>query len=356
MANVWSSAKILEFDYAGIEAKLLGWFMRDPAYMRLAALGMHAYVASHVMGDPADLSWPDDDLAAYFRDIKHAKDAETQRIYKGSKRVVHGNGYGQTVMGVFLANQDLFPTMKKAQEIFEVYFAVAPNLPTFHTAVRHTAHEQGYLGGAEPYDYQPEARKVVGHPYQYLHWFNSVVRYERLTEAQRLWRSKRTFPLIEINGLWYGIALGEDAKRCVAFYPQGTARGVLTEASFPLFDPDEPAADQFYIGDVYYGDTPLRAPIHDSLMLEVPTRKVDLVIERVVTALTQPIRALPCPLEWGVGACLTVGVDGAIGDDWGSMEDLDLANVVASDVPYSPAEDEDEEDVEALEVPLVRTA
>ena len=95
MANVWASSKILEADYAGIEAVILGWCMRDPTYIRIAKLGMHAYLASHVLGRPADLAWPDADLAAYFSEIKNSEDGHTHLMYDGSKRVVHGNGYGR---------------------------------------------------------------------------------------------------------------------------------------------------------------------------------------------------------------------------------------------------------------------
>lgn len=606
MANVWASAKILEFDFAGIEAQILGWFMRKPSYIRLGALGVHAYLASHVLKRPADLAWADADLRRYFSDIKHSPDPEVQRIYKGAKKVVHGNGYGQTPDGVFLNNRGLFATKKAAQAIFDTFYQVCPDLPEFHTAVRHTAHLHHKLGGPPPYLYDPhpaqfEAPRTIGHPYGYVHHFHSVIAYERLTEAQRLWRVKRKLPMSDINGIWWGIKLGEDANRCVppdyrvwmgdftykpigdvrtgdtvigwtrrmspavpsrgtantkymqrhkrfntdtltratvlstahtvdytltihlasgktlrctrdhrwlgtyrntyqylradelqvgnhlcrvdvtdpgdcprtlrdaalwlagfydgegshrgvtqaddnyglldkaqeaftslgfevtrqpyarsethwkptsyigwnggrqaalrfvrfvpsqrfrrqwadrmilssrfrwvdrvvkiernplmepvvciktttgnfivedtcshnsvAFYPQSTARGVLTEACFPLFDPDDDPA--LYIGDAYFGRTPLRAPIHDSLLLEVPTRKVDRVIERVQQAMGRPVEALPCPPEWGMGPYLTIGVDGKIGDDWGHMATIPASTVEPSDMEPGPVE------------------
>jgi hypothetical protein len=354
---VWSSAKILELDFSGIEAVLLGWFMRSPSYIRLGKLGFHAYVASHVLKHPADLRWPDAELAAYFKGIKKAEDTPTQTAYNQAKRVVHGKGYGMTVHGVLRNNPKLFRNLREAEAIDRVYTDVAPEVPEFHTTVRHAAHEQHYLGGAGAYQYLPQEKKVLGHPYQYQHWFWSVVAYERLTETARLWRVKRHMPVIEIApGQWYGVTLGEDAKRAIAFYPQSTARGVLTEACEPLFDPEHPLADQCYIGDVYYGQTPLRAPIHDSLLMEVPTRYVDYVLERAGYAMQRPMTALSCPPEWGMGEALTIGVDGKIGPDWGSMAGVSVPGWaelgVAGDVPATPAEDEDEEDLLDLEVRL----
>lgn len=354
MPNVWSSCKLLEFDFAGIEAVLLGWFMRSRSYVRLAKLGMHAYVASHVLGRPADLSWPDAELARYFKAIKDSDLPADQTAYKQSKRTVHGKGYGMTVHGVLRNNPKLFKTLRDAEKIDRIYTQdCAPDLPPFHQAVRQTAFTQRYLGGAAEYQYLPADHKVMGHPYGYQHWFWSVVGYQRLTEAQRLWRAKRGQPYLMVNTIPYAEVLGEDANRTVAFYPQSTARGVLTEACFPLFDREDPLTDRCYVGDLYYGETPLRAPIHDSLFFECPTRKVDTLVERVAYAMQRPIEALPCPVEWDMGQYLTVGVDAKIGDDWGHMTGLRIPSLtdlgVANDHPYTPAEDVDEDDVLDLE-------
>lgn len=364
MANVWSSTKLLEFDFAGIEAVIQGWCMRAPTFMRISRLGMHANVASHILGRPADLSWSDSDLAAYFKTIKDADDLTTSLAYNGAKRTVHAVGYGQTAMGTYLSNPHLFPTLKHAEKVREVYFSVAPEVPDFQRAVQRTAYEQGYLGGAATYQYDKDRQKVTGHPYQYQLQLNSVITYQRLSISQKLWREKRSMPVELINGIWYGIQHGEDAKRACAYYGQSIARGVLTEAAFPLFDPEEPLADRCYVGDFYYGETPLRAPIHDSLLFECPTRKVDRLIERVSYAMQRPIDALPLPPEWGMGEYLTIGVDAKIGDDWGAMQKLKLPKWeefdVAADLEPMPdfgrVDDGDPEDdaQEEWAVPLVR--
>lgn len=349
MSSVWSSTRLLEFDFSAIESVLTGWFMRSPGYIRIAKLGVHAYVASHVLGRPADLTWSDADLGKYFKAIKKSERVDEALAYQRSKRVTHGTNYGLTTFGMCRNYPTVFPTVKSAEAVQEVYFAVAPELPTFQTTVRHTAHTQHYLGGAATYTYDPDRLSVVGHPYGYKHWFWSVVAYERLNASQILWRRKRKMPLIEIGEITYGVTLGEDAKRCSAFYAQSTARGVLTDACFPLFDPEDPWADRCYIGDLYYGQTPLRAPIHDSLLLEVPTRKVDRLIERTALAMQRPIEAMPCPPEWGQGAYLTVGVDAKMGEDWGHMVSLEIPSLtdlgVANDTVWTPAEVDEEDEV-----------
>jgi hypothetical protein len=86
---------------------------------------------------------------------------------------------------------------------------------------------------------------------------------------------------------------------------------------------------------------------------------VDLVIERCAYAMQAPMfttewfSRLPCPADWGMGPGLIVNVEAKIGPDWGTMtpiavpaaEELGLSN----DVPYTPAEDADEDDVLDLE-------
>jgi len=340
---------MIEFDYAGIEQVLMGWFMGDAEYIRIAKLGTHAIVASHVLKRPADLRWPDAQLAEYLKGIKKAKDAPTQLIYDQSKRTVHGTAYGLTVHGMMRNFPKTFPTVKSAEAVQGIYFAVAPGVPKFHTAVRDTAYRTHHLGGPPPYTYDADAREVHGHPYGYQHWFWSVVGYDRLTVSQRIFREKRKLPMIEVNGIWYGVALGEDAKRAVAMYPQGTARGVLTEAAFPLFDPEDPLADHCYIGDAWYGETPLRAPIHDSFLMEVPADQVDRVVAATAFAMQRPIEALPCPAAWGIGTHLTINVDAKIGPDWGTMKPLEVPSLqdigVARDLPAVSDEDEDVDDV-----------
>jgi len=200
MAAVWSSAKILEFDFAGLEQVLMGWFFQSGKYIRIAKLGTHAIVASHELKRPADLAWSDADLGAYLKTIKKSPEEAVQQVYDRSKRCVHGIAYGLTTHGMCRNFPKTFPTLASAQKIQDVYFTLAPEVPAFHTAVRHTANEQHYLGGPAVYQYHPQQMQVIGHPYGYKHWFHSVVAYQRLTESQRLWRKKRGLSIVEING------------------------------------------------------------------------------------------------------------------------------------------------------------
>jgi hypothetical protein len=76
-----------------------------------------------------------------------------------------------------------------------------------------------------------------------------------------------------------------------------------------------PESDDF-IGDAYFGRTPLRAPIHDSLLLEIPNRAWDRVVETVVRVMQDPIPELPLPAAWQMGSCLRIGVAAKAGKNW----------------------------------------
>lgn len=348
--------KLIELDFSGIEAVQLAWFARDPLLMRLATLGIHAYLASHLLKRPADLSWSDADLTAYFKEIKKTEPF----VYDQAKRNVHGNGYGMTPQGMWLMFPHLYKSLAAAKRVQDIYFEVAPAVPRLQNAIRVRAYEQGYIGGPWDRKYGSILDDHNAHPYGYRHDFFNVVDLAPVGPEAKKRLEAECVPLIEMNGRLYAAKQGPDSKRCLAFYPQSTAAGNLKEVALYLFaEPDLST----YIGDAYYGRTPLRAPIHDSLLLEVPDRQVDRVLECAFTEMLRPVEEQPLPAGWNRGPFLTIGVEAKVGDNWEDMEKiatptprdlgLDVLNYVpadslAFDRTYFPAEEQEEEDVSDL--------
>lgn len=348
--------RLLEVDYSGIEAVETGFYSRDPNYLRVAKLGVHALLASHLLGRPADLRWSDRDLLAYFAELKKAE----AKIYDQAKRCVHGTNYGLTPYGMANTFPDLYVDVKAAERVQAIYFEVCPGLPVWHNALRQRAFDYGALGGpgAVVQSVGPECyrRDYAGpspwaHPFQYRHWFWSVLAYKPISEAQKFRAQKMGKPVALIQDRWFGVHWGEDSKRVIAFYPQSTAAGVLKRSARALFfDPAHPS----YIGDAYYGKTPLRAPIHDSLLLEVPHRSWDRVIEAVAREMQRPILQQPLPAAWNMGSHLTVGVEAKAGQNWKDVETILLPNwTEIGDIgeTYFGVEEVDEED--AIELGIV---
>jgi uracil-DNA glycosylase family 4 len=291
---------LVEADYNAMEPTEVGWYIGDPNYIRLSKLSIHAFVTSVAIGRPADLKWSDPDLKAYFEEIKTNQEA----TYKQVKCAVNGNNNGLTVRGMVLQYPDVFPTEKIAQRVQDIYYSVVPGLPKWHAQIREHAARYRILGGKiDNARYNP----LPGfHPYGYRHYFYNVLEYRPVKGMTR------ASQIVKIAGKNFKVGLGEDGKRCVAFFQQSVAAGVIKEAMLELFDPDHPN----FIGEEFYGKTPLRALIHDSLLLEVPTARVEVVIEKLRSAMTRPIEEQPCPPEWGLGSHLQMGVDVKVGRNW----------------------------------------
>jgi uracil-DNA glycosylase len=348
-------SRLFEIDFSGIEGVLTGWFSRDAQYIWLAKLGVHGGLASHILKRPYNPDWADADISAYFKQIKHTEDV----IYDRAKHTVHGINYGLTIYGMVRNFPQSFPNLRIAKHYHDIYAAMAPALGQFQGDIRQIAYDLNYLGGAlPPVSYSNAVAQVFArnpglkvHPFGYKHWFWSVIGYRKIPYALYLKRQRNHEAVAEIGGQYFAVVLGDDAKRAVAFFPQSTAAGVLTEVMLRLFDPDNPS----YIGDAYYGRTPLRAPIHDSLLMEIPCRVWDQVVESAYREMLRPIPELS--LDWispadrtkyGLGRLLTIGVEGKAGSSWAEMEVLPTPTPqelgVSQDGTFFVHEEADEEE------------
>jgi uracil-DNA glycosylase family 4 len=340
---------LIEADFSGIEAVQVGWFARDPDYIRLAKLGVHAYLASHLayqrglIDEPASVAWDDVDLLVHFNWIK----AEFDELYNQAKRCVHATSYGMTARGLHQTYPKLFPTERAAAEVQALFFTIAKSVHVWQAECRENAARHGYLGGAS-------------HPFRYVHKFYNIFDYRPVKGYVSPDRARKMTVVRKPDGRGgyrnMSLTLGADAKRCVAFYPQSTAAGVIKEAMLRLFMPDSPS----YIGDAYFGRTPLRAQVHDSLVLEVPTQDVERILEILTLEMRRPIAQQPIRMSvggwledavadaYGFGDYLTIGVEAKVGQNWASYNDRDdhgrlnlvgMKKVKLKDVPDSLAAD-----------------
>lgn len=346
---VWTHTHLIEIDFSGIEAVLVGAFARDPLVYRMAKLGLHAYVASHLIQHPVSLQQSDEDIAAAFSAVKKAHPIP----YVKAKRTVHGTAYGMTPQGMALMFPDLYRSAKEAEHVQDVYFAVAPGVKPWRSAVQQRAHDQGYLGGPARFGHT-FLTDDNAHPFGYKHYFYGVLAHKTLSDDQVRKAQAQHLPVFEMHGRWFQTILGPEAKSCIAFYPQSTAAGILKEVLLALFaSKDHPS----YIGDAWYGRTPLRAPIHDSILLEAPPKQIDRVLEKVYGEMLRPIEEMPIPPEWGMGPLVTIGVEGKMGRSWDAMEKVydppggfKAETAIASERTYFPATEAEEEDVMDLMV------
>lgn len=260
----------LEADYSAIEAVLSAYFARWRDGIRLAKLGVHSYLASHVLGRPADLSWPDADLKQYFGEIKGSKDPLEQRTYNGCKRAIHLSNYGGTPRKMVQAEPDTFPTVAYAERLQAMYFEVAAPIRKWQLQTQMEAHSNGFLRN----------------PYGYIHRFTHVFRN------------------VKEGGKWIRKP-GDQANDVLAFLPQSTAAGIIKEAMLRL-------------GETPVGEC-LRLQVHDSLLAEVVKAQLDVIRSILISEMEQPVEELPLPASYGMGTHLKVDVDSKIGERWGAM-------------------------------------
>lgn len=69
---------VVEFDYSGYHALMLGYFAKSPSYMRLSSLGIHDFLAAHVLKmQIAKLKPSDLELDLWQQTISHISDLPT---------------------------------------------------------------------------------------------------------------------------------------------------------------------------------------------------------------------------------------------------------------------------------------
>lgn len=277
-----------ERDFSAIEAVLVGYFAGAPAYIRFAKLGVHDYLASHMLGRPADLSWSNRDLKGYFKEIKTAH----KDVRDNAKRVVHGSNYMMSPKRMHELFPESFTTTKDAASLQSLYFELFPEIRRWHRelCVRvDGAKRKGTPDHGESIDPWTLGVAYARNPFGYIHHFYNVLDWEN------------------INGEWHS-TFGEDAKRLVSFLPQSTASAIIKQA-----------AKRIYNEFPWIGET-LRLLIHDSIMGEAREGDIEQCLLISAEVMEAPIRELPLDPTWDMGEYLTIQTEAKVGRSWGSMK------------------------------------
>lgn len=274
-----------ERDFSAIEAVLVGYFAGAPDYIRFAKLGVHAYLASHIAGRPADLSWSDTDLRAYFKKLKK----EEAVTYDTAKRIVHGSNYMMTPRKMYYEYPETFPTIKSAASLQGLYHELFPAIGRWHKDLCNRV-DGTKRRGTDESRVDPWTLGVctVTNPFGYVHRFYNVLDWEK------------------VDGKWYS-SYGEDAKRLVSFLPQSTAAAIIKQA-----------AKRLYYEFPWVGQT-LRLLIHDSILGECVEGDVESCLRISQEVMESPIPELPLDPTWGMGPYLTIGSEAKTGVSWGTM-------------------------------------
>jgi len=273
-------------DYSGIEAVLVGYFAAAPRYIRLAKIDVHTFYTMHALheldgriraDELPDLSWPDDKLVAHLAHYKELLKAERNSLYK---HLVHGANFAQMPPGaaekIFKETGKLFP-LKLVTKVMEIYHALFPEIRRWHRNLLEQVANTDHLRN----------------PFGFVHRFFKPYKYEKIGPGKHDWDKKP----------------GDDANAIIAFLPQSTARGIMTEALMRLYFERFDEAGQY-----------LRLTTHDELLWECPPEALDKVDQVVVQEMEKPVPELAMPKSWGLGEHLVVLTEGKQGVRWGKMK------------------------------------
>lgn len=280
-----------EADFAGIEAKLVGYFAGSARYTRAAGLGVHAFFASHLVGEPASWDWSDADLLAFFKALKRSHPI----IYDTAKRCVHGSNYMMTPQKMNYEYPETFKTIKDAARTQGFYFELFPEIRVWHRELcdRVDGTKKRKVVEGEMVDPWTLGICHARNPFGYVHRFYNVLNWERVQTEGDKWEWMSSY--------------GEDAKRLVAFLPQSTAAAILKRAMRRLW------YEFPWIGVM------MRLVIHDSIICEVRETEVEECQRILRLVMEAPIPELPLDPRWGMGEFLTVGVETKTGQVWSQM-------------------------------------
>lgn len=281
-------------DYSGIEAVLVGYFSNSPRYTRLAKLGAHAFLASHILHRPASLDWSDADLKDYFKLIKQDK-----LTYDKAKRTVHASNYMVSPRKLVYEYPEVFPTIKEASKLQGLYYELFPEIPDWHKDLcqRVDGTKKRKLDEVTGDDPTPWTLGVCHaiNPFGYLHRFYNVLDWKKYQDPD--------------TGRWaWAQEYGEDAKRLISFLPQSTAAAIIKRA-----------AKRLWYEYPWVGET-MRLLIHDEIFGEERDSRIEECLRVSREVMEAPVEELPLDPSWGMGQYLSIGTEAKVGRCWGTME------------------------------------
>lgn len=280
-------------DFSGIEAVLVGYFAGCSRYIRLAKLGVHAFLASHLLNRPADLGWSDADLRAYFKELKG--DKANKPIYDRSKRTIHASNYLVSPRKLVYEFPETFPTTKEAQALQEFYFDLFPEIRAWHKDIclRIDGTRKKEVEDVSSIDPWTLGVAHAVNPFGYTHRFYNVIDWE--------W--------IDVSGEtpFWSWSYGEDAKRLISFLPQSTAAAIIKQSAKELW------YDYPWVGET------MRLLIHDEIFGECSDAQIEQCLALSEQVMERPRRELPLDPAWGMGEFLSIGTEAKVGKSWGAM-------------------------------------
>ena len=319
---------LVEADWRGIEAKIVGYLANDPDYIRLASLGVHDYFCIHVLyargkiqsSDIPSLSLSDAELRVIFKKAKK----QFPKDRDDAKHCVHGMAYG---LGANLMATMYEMPLEEAEKLVDLYFTTFPKIKVWQEHVKNYAAEKVWLQNA--FGYRMPFWEI-------FRW--DAQRYERLL---KVWKKPNAFApdgsrlkLSDLDREWIariqarmseeGIEdvtealsefcwnLGDDAKSAISFLPRDTAAAMLREVLLRLR----------WLAE----ERILLLSTHDSLLCEIEESRLEWLANLLRTEMEKGVPELDG---------LSIGVEVKYGHTWDSADDADEGSMRVYEFPVS---------------------
>lgn len=243
---VTSPKVLLESDWKGMEAVLVGFFASDEEYMRIARLGVHAYMTALVLADQGKIpqsevpdihKWSEADILACFSSLKK----RFKYAYDQNKHGVHLSNFLGKPPLMSMMFPESFPTTRSAADWQTFYFStVAQKVKKWQQATLQQAWQEAKL--VNPFSYQMPFWDV--YDWNQRRHDTLLGLWERrgrvtMTKPQRAWIERlesRVAAGMGIEAAVRGVSwdLGDDAKSAISFLPRDTGAAMLKEVLLRL--------------------------------------------------------------------------------------------------------------------------
>lgn len=264
---------LVEVDFSGFHARMVGRESQDLSYYHLAGIDIHSFLASyleqvnqpvplepHRLGDASYRAELADRLAYIKKNFKSVRD-------EIAKKTILGWGFGMGYRKAFFLYRDSYKTESVARATFEMLERLFERATAWRMEVRKKAHVQTF---------------------ELSNW--GFIRY-----FFEVFRNKK------VGAKWV-LVPGLDSEKAIAFLPANHAFGMIRSVMLRL----EKAGANARYGFVNN--------VHDSLVFDCPEKWVNECIGATYKLMTKPCATLADPVVCPEGFQVGVGV--SIGKNW----------------------------------------
>lgn len=273
-----SGFTLLEFDFKSYHAQTLGFEANCPAYVRLAKIDIHSYLATRMLKiehSEYALEWSNEELRdwlKWYRKNYHLKNGTPfQKIRdKQAKPAILGYGFGLGAGKMFRLNEDSFENERAAKYVLDTLDDTFNEVKQFRDTIPLVAYKQG--------------GKLISR-YACIRWFWNIQRYNFYKKRYEH---------------------SEDWERCIAYLPANVA---FSHKKLIMHQLECAGLNERY---------QLVLDIHDALLFCCPVELADEAIHTIQPMMQQPSEYM----VWQDGEKLSFEVEVKQGPDKGHMEEV----------------------------------